>query len=464
MFAIKNQQKSLVERLLSDQQVLEDETRLDGDSIASCAGATGDLSLLQAARQAAARYIQQGDPSASQQARPSSPLSRWTVKEGYLNVAVRLLETKGRPVNVNDIRAWTLLHEAASQGNAEAVKFILSEKDANVHLKDKEGRTAFEIAACSGHERAVFELISGGADPHGDLDTSPTLLERVAEAGYAVIVRHMIEAGIDSHASGVKARFNALWIACQRGHIDAAEALPTDRTKANAHCRALFDSILLKACKEDHLVVVELLLGGDFNTSGSDITSTALPIAVQRGGYDLVMALLNAGADVNAPGGYNSCTALQTASENGNLGVVMALLNAGADINAPGDHRHGTALQAASRNGHLGVVTALLNAGADVNASHRYRGGTALQAASRNGSLSVVELLLSAGANVNAPGSNYKTRNCYRTAVHEATRGEHPDVVKALIEAGADVPVWLHEVKPKVERNAWDRTPPWHKQ
>lgn len=266
LFAMKTQRKSLLERLVSDQQILEDELLLVDEnphqdaSISSCAGTTSNISLFIAAKQAAARYIRQRDPGQQKESTTLLPLSGWAVREGYLTVAAGLLKAKGRPVNGSDIRAWTILHEAASEGDVEAVKFILSEKDTNEHLEDEKGRTAFEIAACNGHERVVSELILGGANPHGNPNIHPTLLGRVAEAGDAVIVRHMIDAGVGKHTSGTEAKLDALGTPCERGHMDVAQVLLMSSTEANAQSQQMFDKILQKAVNVGDLGVVEGLL------------------------------------------------------------------------------------------------------------------------------------------------------------------------------------------------------------
>ena len=80
----------------------------------------------------------------------------------------------------------------------------------------------------------------------------------------------------------------------------------------------------------------------------------------------------------------------------------------------------------AARNGQVGLVKLLLDRGADVNAREKETEATALIVAAQQGHIQVVDLLLQKGANVNAKDKAGKT------ALSEATRHNHEEVVKML--------------------------------
>jgi ankyrin repeat protein len=85
----------------------------------------------------------------------------------------------------------------------------------------------------------------------------------------------------------------------------------------------------------------------------------------------------------------------------------------------------------AARSGQIGLVRLLLERGADVNARDKETEATALITAAHQGHVQVVEILLQKGADVNAKDKSGKT------ALSEATRYNHEDVVKLLKARGA---------------------------
>ena len=121
----------------------------------------------------------------------------------------------------------------------------------------------------------------------------------------------------------------------------------------------------------------------------------ALHDATKQGHAGIVALLLEQGADVNALKEYGG-TALHEAAEEGHESIVALLLEQGADVNALKEYG-GTALHEAALRGHTGVVTLLLEQGVDVNALDE-KGRTALHGAARGGHESIVALLLEKGA------------------------------------------------------------------
>jgi Ankyrin repeats (3 copies)/Ankyrin repeat len=78
-------------------------------------------------------------------------------------------------------------------------------------------------------------------------------------------------------------------------------------------------------------------------------------------------------------------------------------------------------------------VKMLIKSGINLNIKYKFYGWTALHYAVEFGKLDIVKALINAGADLN-------TRNIYgRTALHLAACGIKLDIVKALINAGADL-------------------------
>ena len=129
---------------------------------------------------------------------------------------------------------------------------------------------------------------------------------------------------------------------------------------------------------------------------------------------------------------------LVAAAERGDVEEVW-VLSAGVDVDDARDALGNTALLVAAREGHLGVVGILLLKFAYIYAMNR-NGDTALHVAAGNGHPNVVALLLENCANVENCADVDPKNNDRRTPLHSAAAtGRCLDVVKSLVEKGADV-------------------------
>jgi ankyrin repeat protein len=146
-----------------------------------------------------------------------------------------------------------------------------------------------------------------------------------------------------------------------------------------------------------------------------------------------VQALVKAKVDVNTARA-DGATALLWAAHWGDLEMVDLLLRAGAKANAADDHGV-TPLARASENADPALVQKLLTAGADPNAAQT-SGLTPLMIAARTGNVRVARALIVAGADVNRATNETKA-----TALMWAVAEPHPEIVRVLIEAHADVSV-----------------------
>jgi ankyrin repeat protein len=162
--------------------------------------------------------------------------------------------------------------------------------------------------------------------------------------------------------------------------------------------------------------------------AGADIR---LIDAVRSQDQQQVRTLLSQRIDVNARAGDGS-TALLWAAHWNALETAQLLIRAGADANAANDFRM-TPLSQACTNGSGAFVDLLLKAGANPNTPIA-TGVTPIMTCARSGNADAVRLLLAGDADVNAkePSQN-------QTALMWAAAEHHPDVVRRLIEAKADL-------------------------
>ena len=149
------------------------------------------------------------------------------------------------------------------------------------------------------------------------------------------------------------------------------------------------------------------------------------------GTYEEIEQGIKEGININAEdmGGYDALT--NAARYNKDVRVLKLLLKNGASIAHEGNDG-ATALMFAAAYNSPEIVKFLVDAGSNVNAS-RSDGITALMGASKRNTSEVVRILLEAGANVNVKDTNGMTPLLYA-----AMNNSDPEIINMLIEAGAD--------------------------
>ncbi len=142
------------------------------------------------------------------------------------------------------------------------------------------------------------------------------------------------------------------------------------------------------------------------------------------------------------------------AALEGNLNAVEAALSVGAEVTAR-DARGTLPTACAIQGRNAAVLRRLLDAGADVNATARiepardaravYENDPLIVVAARVGDPEIVRVLLTAGADPsqrNSQASGGRVPKAWphtTTALLNAASGAHSDVVRLLVEAGADI-------------------------
>ncbi len=234
----------------------------------------------------------------------------------------------------------------------------------------------------------------------------------------------------------------------------------------------LLEAVLLG----DRAAVENLVANGADVNAAEDDGTTPLMRAAHGHSPEIVKLLIDAGADVAARNRYG-VSALYLAARNGDAATTRALLVAGLDPNTalPGGE---TALMTAARAGNTAVVGALLTGSnavdtlaelgtdpsaersaysaaddtgyggtsrpvarrnrADVNARERWYGHTALMSAAAAGQADVIRLLIEAGADVNAVDDEGAS------ALSFARSNGHAEAATALLAAGAGPTAALH--------------------
>lgn len=164
---------------------------------------------------------------------------------------------------------------------------------------------------------------------------------------------------------------------------------------------------------------------------GADLLDARIVDAARQRDTDAIRKLIAQKVDVNARSNDGSTALLWIAHWN-DLETANLLLSAGADANTANDFK-ATPLSEACTNGNAELVHALLKGGANPNTPIA-TGETPLMTCARSGSVEAVRMLIEYGAAINA-----KEPNQNQTALMWAAAEHHADVVKALVDAHADL-------------------------
>ncbi|KAG9764079.1 hypothetical protein KCU73_g1119, partial [Aureobasidium melanogenum] len=307
--------------------------------------------------------------------------------------------------------------------------------------------------------KAVLKLlISVGANPNdmGGMNSYPIIYA----SAYcdSEDLRHLINAGADVNA--VHSGDSALHAVVQRemfAHtllkqlLDADAILPLTEGATNP----LLDKVLRFFDEDGHFLECESLEQVFEDGPGTVIVDllTSLPeekVTDERYGLVLQMAaclgrtfvvemLLKRGIDVNIAG-HHFGTALQAASYHGNIETARLLLENGADPNIL-QGRYQTALRAAVIGNHKDLVNLLidndanLEVGAEVQVQYRDRSQPIIHLAVRNAAVDILKVLLEAGADARKEYSVFE-----HPLIAACEKGDY-DKVEVLLQAGSAINV-----------------------
>ncbi|WP_031501066.1 ankyrin repeat domain-containing protein [Bryobacter aggregatus] len=191
----------------------------------------------------------------------------------------------------------------AVDANKRACVFLLINAGADPKARDRQGRTAIEIAAQipNQRDRAMigYMLQNFVRDPsQGPAQLMPWSLEHSVPRRQTDVTKMLLEMGVDPNAPG-KEGTTPLAEAALKGDLESVRALVERGARPNAISRSGTQPIH-DAALGDNAEVIRMLVakGADVNARTRDENQTPLHVAAAMGKMKAVEALVALGADL----------------------------------------------------------------------------------------------------------------------------------------------------------------------
>ncbi len=329
--------------------------------------------------------------------------------------------------------------DAAHNGDLTALRSLI-QKRADVNAAEPDGSTGLHWASYRGDLEMAEVLLRAGANVNAATDLGVTPLWLASETGNRTMVTRLLEAGANPNLA-LLAGETPLMVAARSGYVEICELLLNKGADINSH-GSRGQTALMWAASQKHPDVVAVLLAHHADLGlRSDVWSEVM--AVPPHGYLPYNRAIPHGGE----------TALLFAARVGDLDSAKLLVGAGANVN-DADAWGVSATVLAAHSGFRELAAFLLDKGADPNAAQA--GFTALHEAIMRRDEEMVRMLVDHGADVNAPLRTWTpTRRSSddwhfepslvgATPFWLAARFTEPGVMRLLLQHGADPKFVLH--------------------
>ena len=307
------------------------------------------------------------------------------------------------------------LIDAIRRRDHKAFETLLAQH-ADTNASQPDGATALSWAVFLDDTSSAQALLAAGAKVNTADEYGESPLTLACANGNAALVKTLLDRGAEANAARWDGE-TALMIAASAGSAESVKLLIGHGADVNAAESRKGQTALMWAAAENHPEVTKLLIDrGAKVAAASNSGFTALVFAAVKNDAQSVRTLLAAGADPNyaLPDGTKVllvATAYQSAK------AAAELVDGGADPRVA-DRTGKTPLHSAAEFGSIDLVNKLIAKQAAINAR------TNKTAAGRGG--------------FGGGGGAFRLPPGEQTPLLFAARANHPQIVKALVAAGAD--------------------------
>jgi len=376
--------------------------------------------------------------------------------------AVRTLLKQHADPNTPDVDGTTPIIWAAHNADAEIGKLLVA-AGANVKATNRYGVNALVEAATLGDVAMMEILLKAGADPNAAYGAGETPLMLASRTGNLNAVKLLIDRGANVNNADEFKGYTALMFAATENQPEVARLLIEHGADVNARSQHFQFGALKEASGG---ALMERAEGG----------MTALQYAAREGNVETGKILVDAGADVNAPEPQHSFTPMLIAIYNGKYDFASLLLDHGAKVN---DGSLYLAIELRNMDTYTNhpnppetdrtltatdIIKTLLARGADPNQVFDKKppqiqtqgtvvvppGATPFYRAVKAADLTVMRMLLDKGAKAGVAIKDGGTplmlaagggppRAQEDEVVDKAGRADPVEVVKTILDAGADI-------------------------
>ena len=396
-------------------------------------------------------------------------------EKGYTEIACLLLEHGADVMARDQGDNATSLHWAAGEGHLDVLQLLIDHgaevnADDDMHLRGPLGwAMCFQVE----HKVVADALLAAGATPnvfHAIALDRPELIRALVNEDPEVLNQRMSlceDFGTPLHFAIEKSRHEVVSLLLELG-ADFGAVTGSGRTPL-FHAIAAKNDVIRDLLLQ-HGAQIDLLTAIVLNDTArveaelakalpEPALNPALLVAAEHGRTAIVDRLLALGASVDCTGQVEwirGATPLAAAAYRGHTETIRRLLAAGVDPNHRDEYPGAMPIHHAAISGHTAAVAALMEGGADPTLRDKVWEGDALGWAAECKQTETIDYLLKRGIPIgfaraaylnrldlmrtmlDADPSVLNSKDKYGTALHQASLHGFTEIVRFLLERGAD--------------------------